>query len=241
MCHLVARRPQDLIFFLAIEVFVDHALWMFHTKSDSKRLRLHINAAAAQHLKSIPRAVAESQHADLCRDLFFVVDLNGFQSAILKDQVRHCRFKTETSAHCLDLMAKCFYDPDQYIGSEMWFLLVDDLLRSSGFYKSFQNFMVTSVWILDQSVQLSIRKSSCSTLAELHIGVRVQNAIFPEMIYRFFSFGRHLSPFEDKRTVSCPCQIPRAEKSGRSAADDDRWMNQLRTSWFREMISFLFC
>ena len=30
-------------------------------------------------------------------------------------------------------MAKCFYDPNQYIGSEMWFLLIDDLLRGSGF------------------------------------------------------------------------------------------------------------
>ena len=56
--------------------------------------------------------------------------------------------------------------------------------------------MVTSVWILDQSVQLSIRKSSCSALAELHIRIRVENTVFPEMIYRFFSFGRHFSPFE---------------------------------------------
>ena len=110
------------------------------TEADSKRLRLHINAAAAQHLKSIPRAVAESQHADLCRDLFFVsIDLQRLPVCpSLRIRSVIVVSKRKLPPICLDLMAKRFYDPDQYIGSEMWFLLVDDLLRSSGFYKSFQ-------------------------------------------------------------------------------------------------------
>ena len=160
--------------------------------------------------------------------------------SLFKKQVCHLRLKAEAAAHLLDLMAECFYNADQHICPKVGLLLIDDLLWGSCLYKAFQYLMVSSVWILDQSIQLSVRKSSCTAFSELNIGIRIQDTILPEMIHGLLSSGCLLTTLQNQRTIAGFCQIPGTKKAGRSASDDDRWMYEPGTSRFRKLVFLLF-
>ena len=161
------------------------------------------------------------------------------QSAIFNKQICNFRFKTEAATHLFNLMAESFYNPDQYIRTQMRFLLIHDFLRSSCLYKTFQNFMIPAIGIFYQSIQFAIRKSTCTSLAKLHIGIRIKNTVFPEPIYVFFSFCSFLSSFQNNGTVTCSRKIPGTKKARRTTSYNYRRMCKLLFSGRRKNI-FLF-
>ena len=60
--------------------------------------------------------------------------------------------KTETSSHCLNIMAHFLHDPNQYISTQMRLLLIKDFLRCPSLHKTLQNLMIPSIRIFDQSI-----------------------------------------------------------------------------------------
>ena len=119
---------------------------------------------------------------------------------------------------------------NQDIGSQMWFLLINDLLRSTCLHKTFQHFMISSVRVFNQCIKLSIRKSSGSALSELDIGIRIKNSVFPEIFYGLLPFLCFFPAFQNKRTITCFCKIPSAEQTCRTASDDHRRVCQRQFS-----------
>ena len=103
-------------------------------------------------------------------------------------------------------------NPDSVlICAKMRLLLVKDLRGSSCLHKSGKNFPSSSKSIFYQSIQLSVGKSSRTAFSELHIGIRIQDAVLPEIFYSFLAFICFFSTFQYQWTVSGFCQIPGAE------------------------------
>ena len=96
--------------------------------------------------------------------------------------------------------------------------------------------MITPVRILYQCVEFAIRESTRTAFSKLNIRIRIQDTVFPETIYRFFTFLSFLPTFQNKRTITGLCQIPCAEKACRSTSDHDRCMFQHLCSRLRKTI-----
>ena len=54
-------------------------------------------------------------------------------------------------------------------------------------------------------------KSPCTALSELYIGIRIQDAVFPEIFHGFLAFVCFFSPFQYQWTVPGFGQVPGTE------------------------------
>ena len=211
MGNFVAGCAQVIIFRLSVKILVDHGLGMFHAYSYCKRLWLHGKIVLVQHGKSISGTVAGSKNADFCRYFFFFIDDDSRKFLVTDHQISHCGTESEFPAHFFNLMAHKLNDSHKLIRTKVGFLLVKDFRWSSCFYKSGKDFFSSSVGIFYQSIQLSVGKSSRTAFSELHIGIRIQDAVLPEIFYSFLAFICFFSTFQYQWTVSGFCQIPGAE------------------------------
>ena len=84
--------------------------------------------------------------------------------------------------------------------------------------KLLQNLMYTQ--ILGAGSQLSIGKRTGSPLTKLHIALRVQLTVLPEILYPPDSILHTLSAFNNKRTVAHLCQQQCRKHTGRTKADN---------------------
>ena len=211
MGNLVAGCTQTVIFRFSVKILINHGLGMFHAYSYCKRFWLHGKIVLVQHGKSISGTVAGSKNADFCRYFFFFIDNDCHKLLVTDHQIGHCRTETEFPAHFFNLIAHKLNDSYKLVRTKMRFLLVKDFRWSPCFHKSGKNFFSSSIGVFYQRIQLSIGKSSRTALSELYIGIRVQDAVFPEVFHGFLTFVCFFSPFQYQWTVSGFCQIPGAE------------------------------
>ncbi len=130
---------------------------------------------------------------------------------------------------------------DQQIRSQMRFCLIQNLLRRSGLYKKLQHFPVPPCRVFHQRIQLSVRKSTCTALSELYIGLGIKNPKLPEILHGSGALSCALSPFQKDRRISCPGEHQSAEQPRRACPDDDRTVGKLLLSRMRKLITGTDC
>ena len=211
MGNFVAGCTQTVVFRFSVKIPVDHGLRMLHAYPHRKRFRLHIYIVFIQHGKCISGAVAGSKNTDFCWYFLFCIDNDCVKLPVTDYQISYGGTKTEFPTHFFNLMTHKLNDTYKLICAKMRLLLVKDLGRSSCLHKSGKNLPSSSKSIFYQSVQLSIGKSPCTALSELYIGIRIQDAVFPEIFHGFLSFVCLFSPFQYQWTVPGFGQVPGTE------------------------------
>ena len=104
MCHFITCSSQKFIFLFSIKIVIDHFLWMFHTKSDRKRFRFHINTTSVKHIKRIPGTMSQCKHTGICRYLFFIIDFNCSQMTVFDAKICHLCFKAKRTSQKKSVM-----------------------------------------------------------------------------------------------------------------------------------------
>ena len=141
-------------------------------------------------------------------DLYFRLRVLQLMVPPLRDREDDAVF---LARHFFNLMTHKLNDTYKLICAKMRLLLVKDLRGSSCLHKSGKNFLSSSKSIFYQSIQLSIGKSPCTALSELYIGLRVKDAVFPEIFHGFLAFVCFFSPFQYQWTVPGFGQVPGTE------------------------------
>ena len=117
--------------------------------------------------------MSHSQYQGIGGNLLGMVYCNRSNSAVFYMQICHFRGKADFPAGLFNKMTDIFYDIYQSVSAQMRLLLVENFLWPSGLYENFQDLPVPAYGIFYQRVQLSVGKSSCPALSELHIGFRI--------------------------------------------------------------------
>ena len=102
----------------------------------------------------------------------------------------------------------------------MGFLPVKDVLRTACTYQFFQYF--SDAWVFNACCQLSIAEGTCAALTKLDIGFRIKLTGIPKSFHRGCPCVHILSPFQNQRPISCPCQSQCRKYSRRTESDDYR-------------------
>ena len=238
MSQLVRRRAENFRRIFSVLVFIDHFLRMFNPYTHRKRLRLHQDPRLFQPKKGVPGTVSHGKHRHGSFQILAVVDGHTHKPSVFDIKIGHTGAEPDGAAPCFDLMAHVLNDGDQLVSPEMGLLVIQDLRRSSRFTENPQYFLIAPMRIFHRGIQLSVGKGSGSALAELHIGLCVQNSGVPELFHFLLADVRLVSPLQQDRAVAALCQIIGTEQTRRTAAYDHRSLCKFLASRFRKTITF---
>ena len=235
--QFIRRSAQDFRWIFAILVFIDHFLRMFNPYTHCKRLRLHQDPCPFQLEKGVSGTVSHGKHRHGSLQILPVIDGHTHQPAVFDIKIGHTGAEPDGAAPCFDLMAHVLNDGDQLVSPEMGLLVIQDLRRSSRFTENPQYFLIAPMRIFHRGIQLSVGKGPGSALAELHIGLCVQNSRVPELFHFLLADVRLVSPLQQDRAVAALCQIIGTEQTRRTAAYDHRSLCKFLASRFRKTIA----
>ena len=103
-------------------------------------------------------------------------------------------------------------------------------------YEGFQNGFISPVFFFDQGVQFAVRKSSCTALAKLYVGILQKLAALPELFHICFSAVHITAPFQNHGPIPVESQKISAKKSCRSHSHYDNGLVQLSGATGRKLI-----
>ena len=146
---------------------------MLHTESHCKRFRRHGKLLPVQHGKSISGTVPRCQYHLLTGEHFRVIHLYSCDLPVLCKDLRHLTMKSDFPTHTQYFFPHAFYHFAQDIRTNMGLGLIKNCRISTVLYESFQYFRISAVFVLYQSIQFTIRKSSGTAFSKLHIGIRL--------------------------------------------------------------------
>ena len=143
--------------FLTVLRQVDHFLRMFHTNADCKGLGFHRNLFVIQYLKSIPGAVTNCEYNSFCiQSVFFSVTGIGYRQSgnfsVFKCKIGYLTVKMYVASIRQNLFTHVFYHFRKYIGTDMWFVPIQNLFRCTICHKDFQYFVIAPHRIFDQRI-----------------------------------------------------------------------------------------
>lgn len=143
---------------------------MFNSCSDRKRLCLHKYSAFIEHFKGISCTMTYCKNNIICFDYFGGFSMLNFStdnSIVLGENFSQFGFKENLSAERYYLFTNILDSRSKLVRTNMRLGKVENILGSTIFNKLLKNFSCTG--ILSASIQLSIRKSSCTALTKLNI------------------------------------------------------------------------
>ena len=114
------------------------------------------------------------------------------------------------------------YNLPEKIRSDMRLLQIQNLRRCSMINKYLHHPASSSCRILDECIQLSIRKGSCSALAKLNIAVIVQLPGVPKFGHLLLTLCHLTATLQNDRFQSLSGKLQCRKNTCRSHADDHR-------------------
>ena len=219
--QLVCSRRKIRMLFRTILGQIDPFLKVFDTDAHRKGFCFQKYSCLFQHRKGISCAVSQSQYNHFRRNQGFfplLFDPDFLHSAVPGADSGQLCVKPAFSAGILYGFPHPAYHINQDVRSDMWFILIQDLLRCTMRHKDLQHFPVSSCRIFHQSVQFPVGKSPCTALAKLNICPCIQHSGLPERLHCFFSFFHRRPALNQNRTVSVFCKQIRTEQSGRTTS-----------------------
>ena len=162
--------------------------------------------------------VSQSQQQVPGGELFSVVALH-VQQVALHREVGEGGVEVELAPEGFYLQTDVAHHLLQVVRADVRVLHIEHILTGPVLVELLQHKAV--VLAVDVGVELAVGKGACTTLAELHIGVRVQFLVVEELVQRPFAFFDALAPFHNDGTRLAASQIECGEHSRRAEPYDD--------------------
>ena len=195
----------------------------------------HGNALGVQPFKGIPGAVSGRQNGCMRLDQS-LVRFHARQDALLCPESQAAGLETDLAAGRQDLCPQTGQDLQKPVRSHMRLCLIQDFRRTACLYKGLQDEGGSAFLIIDQGIELAVRKGSGASLPELDIGGRIQPAAFPEAPDVLLPLFHRPAPLNQQGPVAVPGQQQSTEESGRAGSDDHRPVRYGRFPCFGEAV-----
>ena len=182
--ELVVRRAErGMARRRAVLAPVDVALQMLDARADGERLARHRHAEGVEHLKRVPRAVADRQHDVVRVDRPLarrVGKRRAHNPAAVEDQARQLRLEADRSAVGNDRLAQVLHHGAQPVGADVRLREEANLLRRAHLAERLQH--LAAARIVNARIQLAVGKRPRAALAELHVALGLQRAAAPKRL-----------------------------------------------------------
>jgi hypothetical protein len=180
-----------------------------------------------QHREGVARAVSgrEDDLLGLDRRAFGcgrARDRDGADVPVLDQQVGHALAESDLAAERLDLGAHLLDHADQPERSDVRLADVEDLVRRAGLDELVEHLAAEVARVTDLAPQLAVREGAGAAFAELHVRLRIEDALPPEPPGVAGPLAHRLAAFEDDRAQPHLREQQSAEDAARAEADDDR-------------------
>ena len=176
---------------------VDERLRVLDAEADGKRLRLYIDTAIVKHFEGIARAVAYRQHHMVGRDMFTAAKHDAAHLPVVDIKVVDPALKADFAAQRVNAFAHSLHHANQPERTDVRLAHVEDFRRRAGLDEFRQHLAPEVARVLDLAVQLAVRKSARTALAELDVGFGIELARAPEPKSIPGAFAHGLAAFQN--------------------------------------------
>ena len=209
---------------LMVEGPVAGGLGVFGPHAHRKRFADQRQVLGHEHIEGIPGGVPHRQHQRLAWD----GPGGGFNApqppGRVPIQTGEPGVEQHLAAPGLDLAPDGADDPSQQIGAHMGFLPPGHIGGGAVFQQGFGDKAAERV--PDAGGQLAVREGARAALAELDVGVGVEDAGGAELFHRPHPVVQGGAPFQHQGLIALPGQHQGAEQPGGAQAADHRPVRQ---------------
>ncbi len=210
-----------------VKAFFDLGLQVFGPEPHRERLALQRQTLALQHPEGIPGAVAHRQDQPFAGDVA-PGGADPGQRAAAHRQPGEGGVEPHGAAQRFDLGPDAGNDPAQQVGAHMGFLPPGNV--GGGAVAKQRGGDIGAQRVAVAGGELAVREGAGPALAELDVGVFIQDALGLKAGDGRRPLGQGRAPLQHQRAVTLAGQQQRGEKPGRAQPHHHRAVGQRRLS-----------